>query len=144
MHAISSRNSAITFRSAACAQYKTIHTSLNSHTDRSGVRPSHASSALTPEDFQQRVSRHLKGDPQEVARFLSLCSYVQGSYEPNHAARWQALERQMSQWEAEVAPDGAMDLIPQGLPAPIARLFYLALPSTVYPQACMCARRGRT
>ena len=65
----------------------------------------------------------LSGDNCDVEAFLGICSYVSGSYDSPEG--FQQLEEEISAHEAE-RPNCSS-----------GRLYYLALPPTVYPQACV-------
>eukprot|EP00882_Tetradesmus_deserticola_P002300 GHRQ01002455.1.p1 GENE.GHRQ01002455.1~~GHRQ01002455.1.p1 ORF type:complete len:526 (+),score=252.21 GHRQ01002455.1:167-1744(+) len=82
----------------------------------------YARSKLTDEALHERLTPYLKGEEQQVAKFLKLCLYVQGDYTPD-APGYQQLSQHIEEWEQQ--PN-----------SPAGRLFYLALPPYVYPEVC--------
>lgn len=75
---------------------------------------------LSDEGLRERLRPHLAGAAEEVGAFLARCSYVTGSYG---------------------APEGfqELDLVLRAREAastPVGRLYYLALPPSVYPEVC--------
>lgn len=82
----------------------------------------YARSPLTNEELRQRLLPRLSGEQQVKQRFLERCTYVQGSYDG--AEGWQALAALLNAREAKHPCN------------PAGRLYYLALPPSVYPQVC--------
>ena len=82
----------------------------------------YARSKLSDEDLREKVREHLKDDEQSVVeKFLSLLTYTAGAYDD--AEGFKKLNSTLVKNEAEHSS------------APAGRLFYLALPPSVYPQA---------
>lgn len=83
----------------------------------------YARSKLSDEDLREKVREHLKDDEQSVVeKFLSLMTYTAGAYDD--AEGFKKLNSVLKKNEAENSS------------APAGRLFYLALPPSVYPQVC--------
>lgn len=83
----------------------------------------YARSKLTDESIREKVKPQLKGGSDEDREaFLNTLSYVAGSYDQDDG--YQALQKAIKQREQN------HDQVPLG------RLFYLALPPSVYPQVC--------
>lgn len=82
----------------------------------------YARSQMTDESLREKLRPSLKGDPDEVDKFLSICSYVAGSYDEDWG--YQKLENALLEHEMS-CPE-----------SPAGRLYYLALPPTVYPVVC--------
>lgn len=82
----------------------------------------YARSKLTDESLREKIKPNLKGGSDEDRQqFLKACTYVAGSYD--EAEGFQALTKSLKARE-----EGHKSV-------PIGRLFYLALPPSVYPQA---------
>eukprot|EP00775_Hariotina_reticulata_P006254 gene6254-6492_t len=82
----------------------------------------YARTALTHDGLRERLAPFLKGNPEQVERFLQLCTYHQGDY-TSDAAGYEQLASLLTDWEAQPVH-------------PAGRLFYLALPPYVYPEVC--------
>lgn len=83
----------------------------------------YARSALTNEQLHDKLRPHLTSDIQaEIDEFLGICTYIQGSYDADEPEGFQSLQ------QAILAHESTHPACPSG------RLFYLALPPTVYPQ----------
>jgi glucose-6-phosphate 1-dehydrogenase len=87
----------------------------------------YARSALTQGQLHDSLRPFLKGDDEECGAFLSLCSYVQGTYDTPEG--FAALRRAVAERESKA------------FQCPSARLYYLALPPSVYPAVCERLRR---
>lgn len=74
-------------------------------------------------EFRAKLKEYLKGD--KVEDFLALCTYVRGEY--NDGAGYVALQSALNTWEQQFNGKS---------PPAVGRLFYLALPPLVYPDAC--------
>jgi glucose-6-phosphate 1-dehydrogenase len=98
---------------------------LHKHLPRGTVVVGYARSDLDDDGLRDRVRSYLKGPPETVEAFLAACHYERGAYEDagrtgvfaGLGARVAAFERQRS---ASVGH----------------RIFYLALPPSVYPPVC--------
>lgn len=75
---------------------------------------------MSDEELKEKVRPNLKGDEQVVEKFLDLLSYTAGLYDK--AEGFQKLDQVLSERERKHSK------------APVGRLFYLALPPSVYPQ----------
>jgi hypothetical protein len=82
----------------------------------------YARTPMSDDEFRERLRPHLKGDDDRIDAFLQACSYVYGAYDSPEG--YQALQQLMEEREAEHPR------------CPAGRLFYLALPPTVYPAVC--------
>lgn len=80
----------------------------------------YARSKLSDEDLREKIRPQLKADKEIVDEFLDLLTYISGPYDAPEG--FQKLNKALSDLEAE--DDGA----------PSGRMFYLALPPSVYPQ----------
>ena len=78
--------------------------------------------AMTSQQLRDKLRPRLDGNDLEVGAFLQRCTYVAGAYDG--AAGWQALAAALAEREAEHPG------------CPYGRLYYLALPPSVYPQVC--------
>lgn len=87
----------------------------------------YARSVLTDEAMRDRISPHLKGSEADVGAFLQICSYVAGSYDGDSG--FQKLDGVLAGIEAQYPC------------SPLGRLYYLALPPTVYPTVCKGLKR---
>lgn len=105
---------------------------------RQGFLPSHqvrvfgyARSELTSDELRQRLRGFLKApDPSVLASFLELVTYTAGGYDSTEG--FQRLEKEIVSHE-EVVSGGEVAN---------QRLFYLALPPTVYPQVSTMIRQN--
>lgn len=77
---------------------------------------------MTGDELRRRLRPALSGSIAETNAFLSICSYLPGSYDSPEG--FQALEKELTRLEAQ-RPN-----------SPTGRLFYLALPPSVYPSVC--------
>lgn len=77
----------------------------------------YARSDYTNDAFHERIKPSLKGSPEEIAGFLSICSYHQGSYDTD--AGFRDLDVVLRKAEAQHAQ-------------PAVRIFYMALPPSVF------------
>ena len=75
---------------------------------------------MSDDDLKENGQSGLSGDERRQSGFLDLCSYVQGAYDTPEG--FQELQKAIKQREDEH----------QG--SPLGRIFYLALPPSVYPQ----------
>ncbi|KAK9794959.1 hypothetical protein WJX73_003563 [Symbiochloris irregularis] len=83
----------------------------------------YARSKLSNEDLREKIRPMLKGGTDlDRDNFISAVTYVSGSYDD--AAGYQGLHKALKERESSHAE------------VPIGRLFYLALPPSVYPQVC--------
>ncbi|CAL9086262.1 unnamed protein product [Musa acuminata var. zebrina] len=94
----------------------------------------YARSKLSDEDLRERICGYLgqaaSTEPTEVlSRFLQLIQYVSGSYDSEGG--FQLLNKQISEHEISKRSE----------PGTSRRLFYLALPPSVYPSVCKMIRR---
>ena len=83
----------------------------------------YARSKLTDQNVRDKVKPFLKDEPHVVQEFLKLITYLAGSYDD--PKDFQHLEEELSKRESD-SKGG------------IGRLFYLALPPSVYPQVGFC------
>jgi len=91
----------------------------------------YARSAMTDEDLRARLGPYLKSSvPGAVDKFLSICTYIRGQYDDT--ASYAPLQAALLAHE-ERQPDH-----------PCGRLFYFALPPTVYPDVCRSIRGSCT
>ena len=82
----------------------------------------YARSKLSDDDLKEKVKSGLgDGDSRKQPGFMDLCSYVQGAYDSPEG--FQSLQKVIKEREDEHSG------------SPLARIFYLALPPSVYPQA---------
>ena len=90
----------------------------------------YARSKLSDADLREKVKPNLKGgSDKDRERFLQACTYVAGSYD--ESSGYQALTKALKTREKDHAE------------VPIGRLFYLALPPSVYPQVESPSHRRR-
>mmetsp|Transcript_8996 Transcript_8996/g.16207 ORF Transcript_8996/g.16207 Transcript_8996/m.16207 type:complete len:517 (-) Transcript_8996:188-1738(-) len=84
----------------------------------------YARSPLSDDDLRAKLKGFLKADEDVVDSFLSKCTYVSGSYDGDeNSSGYAALHAKITELEkAHLGNCG--------------RLFYLALPPKVYPEAC--------
>ena len=83
----------------------------------------YARSDMTDEDLRERLRPTLaSGESCDKEAFLDICTYVSGSYDS--AEGFQSLEKAISLHEKKNSC------------CPAGRLYYLALPPSVYPQVC--------
>ena len=82
----------------------------------------YARSNLTDDDLRDRLRPSLKGSAGDVDRFLNICTYISGPYDGSSG--FQKLEEVLREEESK------------NLGCPAGRLYYLALPPTVYPVVC--------
>jgi len=92
----------------------------------------YARSSMTNETLRNQLRGFLKGEAEAIERFLQICIYVPGQYsltdKKDGPAVFTALEQTIREHEKDY-PD-----------APHNRLFYLALPPSVYPPVCQSIR----
>jgi glucose-6-phosphate 1-dehydrogenase len=96
----------------------------------------YARSKLTDEDLQDRLRGYLTGgktdektDPAQMANdFVKMIKYTAGGYDDD--AGFQKLDALVGDWEQQIAPQG-----------PNRRLFYMALPPSVYPLVAKMVRK---
>ena len=81
----------------------------------------YARSKLSDQDLREKLKPHLKAAAEVVERFLSLVTYISGPYDTPEG--FQKLNKALTAIEHK---DGG---------APSGRMFYLALPPSVYPEA---------
>jgi glucose-6-phosphate 1-dehydrogenase len=81
---------------------------------------------MTDQDLRERLRPTLKSGENNCDKdgFLNICTYVSGSYDSPEG--FQALEKAISAHEKEQ----------KNSCCPAGRLYYLALPPSVYPQVC--------
>ncbi|URE28542.1 glucose-6-phosphate 1-dehydrogenase [Musa troglodytarum] len=94
----------------------------------------YARSKLSDEDLRERIRGYLgqaasTKQTEVLSRFLQLIQYVSGSYDSEGG--FQLLNKQISEHE----------LSKRSEPGTSRRLFYLALPPSVYPPVCKMIRR---
>ncbi|KAL4419711.1 hypothetical protein ABPG75_006809 [Micractinium tetrahymenae] len=82
----------------------------------------YARSPLTDHQLRDKLRPRLSGGEEERDAFLKHCTYVQGDYVGSQG--WQGLEGVLSGREGKYHG------------CPCGRLYYLALPPSVYPQVC--------
>jgi glucose-6-phosphate 1-dehydrogenase len=82
----------------------------------------YARSPLTDAELRDRLAPTLKGSSEELDSFLDCCTYVSGPYDTDDG--FKKLEEKMRSFEAHY--HGCR----------LGRLYYLALPPTVYPVVC--------
>ena len=80
----------------------------------------YARSKMSDEDLRSKVKPNLKGEPEVVEEFLKTLSYTAGPYD--EAEGFQQLTKKLKDHEEKHSN------------LPVGRLFYLALPPSVYPQ----------
>ncbi|CAK0786708.1 Glucose-6-phosphate 1-dehydrogenase, cytoplasmic isoform [Coccomyxa viridis] len=90
----------------------------------------YARSKLSNSDLHEKIKGYLKGDDKTKQEFLDRITYVQGQYDGDEG--FQGLEKALQEREKDF----------QG--APLGRLFYLALPPSVYPQVCAGIKKNCT
>eukprot|EP01025_Chloroclados_australasicus_P024195 TRINITY_DN2434_c0_g2_i2.p1 TRINITY_DN2434_c0_g2~~TRINITY_DN2434_c0_g2_i2.p1 ORF type:complete len:527 (+),score=74.17 TRINITY_DN2434_c0_g2_i2:126-1706(+) len=85
----------------------------------------YARSALTDDELRDRLRQTVKTDQQEILQqFLDIITYVQGTYDTPEG--FQKLQKVLLEREAPVKDQYV----------PVNRMYYLALPPSVYPQVC--------
>lgn len=82
----------------------------------------YARSRMTDEELQEKLRPNLSGDDKRKDDFLCICSYLQGTYD--EPSGFKELNKVLCEYEGQT-PD-----------CPAGRLYYLALPPTVYPTVC--------
>ncbi|XP_077211896.1 glucose-6-phosphate 1-dehydrogenase, cytoplasmic isoform-like isoform X2 [Tasmannia lanceolata] len=91
----------------------------------------YARTKLSDDGLRDRIRGHLggaKGDSEHVSKFLQLIKYVSGSYDDGEG--FQLLDKEISEHEiSKNSQEGSS-----------RRLFYLALPPSVYPSVCKMIR----
>ncbi|CAM6097982.1 unnamed protein product [Calypogeia fissa] len=91
----------------------------------------YARTELTNEDLRKRLRGYLKAsDPSVLEAFLKLVTYTAGGYDSTEG--FQKLEKEIVQHEETLHAGGASN----------QRLFYLALPPSVYPQVSTMIRQN--
>ena len=80
----------------------------------------YARSKMSDEDLRSKVKPNLKGNSKVVEEFLKTFSYTAGPYD--EADGFQQLTKKLESYEEKHSN------------VPVGRLFYLALPPSVYPQ----------
>ena len=89
----------------------------------------YARSKLTDDSLREKVKPHLKGGSEEdIQSFLEKLSYVPGSYD--QAPGYQELQKAIKSREQSHGK------------VPLGRLFYLALPPSVYLEVCFRTQSG--
>eukprot|EP00850_Spirogloea_muscicola_P002141 SM000008S22230 [mRNA] locus=s8:585467:589117:- [translate_table: standard] len=83
----------------------------------------YARSKLSDMDLREKLKGHLKGDQSDIAEFLNLVTYVAGSYDTPEG--YEKLDKEVQGHENSKC----------GEQGPTRRLFYMALPPSVYPVA---------
>ncbi|TVU15490.1 hypothetical protein EJB05_39013 [Eragrostis curvula] len=86
----------------------------------------YARSNLSDDGLRERIRGYLKGEPEDVSEFLQLIKYVSGSYDSGEG--FENLDKEISKYEASNQSGS------------YRRLFYLALPPSVYPSVCKMIR----
>ncbi|THU70807.1 hypothetical protein C4D60_Mb08t28890 [Musa balbisiana] len=94
----------------------------------------YARTKLSDDDLRERIRGYLShksssGQTEVLSRFLQLIKYVSGSYDSEDG--FQLLNKEIS--EHEISKNSQ--------PGTSRRLFYLALPPSVYPSVCRMIRR---
>lgn len=83
----------------------------------------YARTDLSDQALRDKLRPFLKNTPEDKREaFLATCSYVSGPYDTPHG--WQRLAAVLDKRESATPKN------------PAGRLFYLALPPSVYPQVC--------
>jgi glucose-6-phosphate 1-dehydrogenase len=89
----------------------------------------YARSNLSDDGLRQRIRGYLKGASDEhVSQFLQLIKYVSGSYDSGEG--FELLNKTISEYETSKTNESGSS----------RRLFYLALPPSVYPSVCKMIR----
>ncbi|ONM16521.1 glucose-6-phosphate dehydrogenase1 [Zea mays] len=86
----------------------------------------YARSNLSDDGLRERIRGYLKGAPEDLSEFLQLIKYVSGSYDTGEG--FEKLNRAISEYEVSKSSGS------------YRRLFYLALPPSVYPSVCKMIR----
>ena len=104
---------------------------LHDHMPEGTVVVGYARSDLDDARLRETLRERLKGPPEKVEAFLARCFYERGAYEDaSRADVFGGLGRRMSQFERE------RDAVAGH------RIFYLALPPSVYPPVCANIRES--
>lgn len=82
---------------------------------------------MTNDEFRERIRSLLPGTKEQINGFLKHCSYAHGQYDTPEG--FEALNETMLTMEASHPL------------CPVGRLFYLALPPTVYPKVCKMVKQ---
>ena len=104
---------------------------LHDHMPEGTVVVGYARSDLDDARLRETLRERLKGPPEKVEAFLARCFYERGAYEDaSRADVFGGLGRRMSRFERE------RDAVARH------RIFYLALPPSVYPPVCANIRES--
>ena len=104
---------------------------LHDHMPEGTVVVGYARSDLDDARLRETLHERLKGPPEKVEAFLARCFYERGAYEDaSRADVFGGLGRRMSQFERERNAVAGH------------RIFYLALPPSVYPPVCANIRES--
>ncbi|KAJ6424026.1 hypothetical protein OIU84_024911 [Salix udensis] len=89
----------------------------------------YARTKISDDDLRDRIRGYLGKDAEHVSKFLQLIKYVSGSYDSEDG--FQLLDKEISQHEeSKNSSEGSS-----------RRLFYLALPPSVYPPVCRMIKK---
>lgn len=89
----------------------------------------YARTKISDDDLRDRIRGYLGKDAEHVSKFLQLIKYVSGSYDSEDG--FQLLDKEISQHEeSKNSAEGSS-----------RRLFYLALPPSVYPPVCRMIKK---
>ncbi|XP_062185667.1 glucose-6-phosphate 1-dehydrogenase, cytoplasmic isoform-like [Phragmites australis] len=86
----------------------------------------YARSNLSDDGLRERIRGYLKGNSEDLSGFLQLIKYVSGTYDNGEG--FKKLNKEISKYEASNNSGS------------YRRLFYLALPPSVYPSVCKMIR----
>lgn len=104
---------------------------LHDHMPKGTVVVGYARSNLDDASLRERVREYLKGPAESVDAFLSCCFYERGAYEdPTRTNVFGALGERIGGFEASRGASAGH------------RIFYLALPPSVYPPVCANIKEG--
>ncbi|KAI3425139.1 hypothetical protein D9Q98_008910 [Chlorella vulgaris] len=82
----------------------------------------YARTDMNDDKLREKLKPKLVGSDDDIDKFLKRCTYVAGSYDG--AEGWQGLAKVLDKRESKCSKN------------PAGRLYYLALPPSVYPQVC--------
>ncbi|KAG2501354.1 hypothetical protein HYH03_001144 [Edaphochlamys debaryana] len=102
----------------------------------------YARTKLTTQELRDRLRGFLDKDTEAVEQFLNACSYVAGEYDTSDG--YERLGAALQAWEAAMCVGSALPTSPTAGGSAcgpcggrrLGRLFYLALPPSVYPEVC--------
>ncbi|GIL45938.1 hypothetical protein Vafri_3047 [Volvox africanus] len=98
----------------------------------------YARSKMSSQELRDRLRNYLEKDCECAEQFLNCCSYMPGEYDTSEG--YERLGASLQSWEATMCMGAGAGGSSGGAPLPsgprLGRLFYLALPPSVYPQVC--------